>query len=88
VQRRTQLLFQLVAPRDHALCFGLGDGEAVLSGGLGLVQRHVGVAQQLAGRGGRPDRDADTGGDPDGRVASGNVERLSCATRRLVVFPA
>ena len=49
-QRRAQIELELDAAADVGLHLRVEDLVAVLAGGLGLVERHVGVAQQLAGR--------------------------------------
>ncbi len=50
------------------------DGETVLPGCFGAVERDVGIAQQLFGRGPVAGGDTDAGGDRQGDIAAGDLE--------------
>ena len=57
--RLPQVHFQTEAILDDRLHLGSEDDEAVLAGGLGLVQGHIGVADQFLGALSKADRDPD-----------------------------
>jgi hypothetical protein len=61
-QGRSQIEFKPDPPADIGLHLGVEELEAVLSLGLGLVERNIGITQQLAAR------SPITHGDPNTRV--------------------
>src|ERR1035437_6402795 len=76
-QGRTKVKFQFDASPDLTLHLGVEEDELVLASGLGLVERDVGVAQQLAAARAIAHGDADAGTDREGRRRSVEVEGLA-----------
>ena len=78
VQCAAEVHVELHAFGDRVAHLRREHDETVLAVGLGAVQRDVGVAQELAGRGPIADGDADAGGDGDrGVVIALDLERLA-----------
>ena len=69
-ERRAQVELELVAVLDVGAHLRVEHRVAVLAGGLGLVQRHVRVAQQIVGVLAVPDGDAHAGRDQHRRAAN------------------